>query len=39
MEQHFSTLTRFTRAVAQTSAGPVELFVGDRVIITQISHP
>lgn len=39
MEQHFSSLTRFTRAVAQTPAGPVELFVGDRVIITQISHP
>lgn len=39
MEQHFSWLVRFDRDVAQTSAGPIELFVGSRVIITQLSHP
>jgi hypothetical protein len=39
MEQHFSWLVRFDRNVTQTSAGPVELFVGSMVIITQLSHP
>lgn len=39
MEQHDSSLTRFSRDVVRTSAGPVELFVGSRVIILQISHP
>jgi hypothetical protein len=39
MEQHSSWLVRFDRSVEQTSAGPIELFVGSMVIITQISHP
>jgi hypothetical protein len=39
MEQHFSWLVRFDRDVTQTSAGPVELFVGSMVVITQLSHP
>jgi len=39
MEQHYSWLVRFDRDVHQTGAGPVELFVGSMVIITQLSHP
>ena len=38
MEQHSSRLVRFDRGVVQSSAGPLELFVGSQVTITQISH-
>jgi hypothetical protein len=39
LEQHASSLTRFTRDVVTTPAGPIELFVGSRVTITQLGHP
>ena len=38
LEQHSSWIARFTRDVLETEAGPVELFVANRILILQIDH-
>ncbi len=38
LEQHSSWIARFTRDVLETEAGPIELFVGNRILIPQLDH-
>ncbi|HLU66196.1 MAG TPA: hypothetical protein VKZ63_07960 [Kofleriaceae bacterium] len=37
-EQHFSWIARFTRDLADTPAGPIELWIASRILIPQLEH-